>query len=155
MYHTCLVVFTDDIEGQGKYSYDGKTIPYFSSSNSHLKHFTVGAGGDSLGFLGKLKADFNRTTARKLSTASELNKIQNLSVNHLEKILKMAKHYINMSRNKLPNYTAFPNKKSKGAYYNCNSFTKGLLDAAKIPCIKPPRTLPGWTKPLPRSYFGI
>ena len=63
--------------------------------------------------------------------------------------------YINMSRNKLPNYTAFPNKKSKGAYYNCNSFTKGLLDAAKIPCIKPPRTLPGWTKPLPRSYFGI
>ena len=39
---------------------------------------------------------------------------------------------------------------------NSNSFTHGLLIAANINIIQEPSLIvPGWSKPVPKIYFGV
>ena len=55
--------------------------------------------------------------------------------------------------NRYPNnkpYDLFPGNGPFNNYYNSNSFTHGLLEAAGYPDIPtPPLNTPGWDKPLP------
>ena len=150
--HTCLVIFAENLEGLAGYVYLGnQVVTYENNKDSNNRdYFTIGAGGETAGFFGCLKNGYNRKKDIVLSTAIEMKSLGNMTKDDIDRIVSCHEYYDKHSK---PKYAALPGKKSKK--YNCNCFTHGLLEAANIKHTKPSRNVPGWDKPVPKSYFGI
>ena len=67
----------------------------------------------------------------------------------IQKLLKLNENYEN-NPDKL-DYWLFPS--SKNNFYNSNSYVAGLRQAADLPLPKIDLDMPGYSKPVPKSYF--
>ena len=127
--------------------------PRFKNVDEQGRHYaTAGAGPEFFGGFGNLIAGINRT--KDLGPHSSIVLIEDKQGceckqenEHIEKLLNLANGY----QNSTP-YSLFP-EGGATPFYNSNSYTHGLLNAAGIPSIKPPRPTPGWDKPLPGGLF--
>lgn len=118
---------------------------YYTAYGGKVKYATIGAGPVG----GKLTSGVNREKDIILETKRDSIRFD-VTYDIAKNLFRMEKYY----RDNYDNieYTTIP---SLGTGYNCNSFTKGLLDAAGISLARKPNAfVPGWEKPVPSYMFG-
>jgi len=132
-YHTCVLILT---------------YPNGTASYVNRKFETLGAGPVK----GKLVSGKDRGNDKNLKHKKELILLKaNASKETVDRLFARESYYRNKAIKVI--YAATPGKKSKE--YKSNSFTHGLLQAAGVSVKRPKSSVPGWDKPLPKSYFGV
>lgn len=155
-YHASVLVFVS----RGNKYYKDKRFEHATSNRDYgatskyvAKYVTFGAGPGSQGKQsGRLIAERNRPKDVDLSNKVVMKRLLITNSNKkIKKLLNLNDNYISCPTK--PKYNAFPSKKNKG--YNSNSFAHGLLKYAGFSVKKPDKKLPGWSKVVPKSYFGL
>lgn len=120
----------------------------FARSEFGVHFATVGAGPSGLTG-GKLVKGIDRT--HDVTDPAWLNDRLDVSVDQENDVIQRIFTAYNNYHNDL-NYMAFP----RPGYYNSNSYTSGLLDAAGLnkPSNIASTAFPGWDQPVPPSEFG-
>ena len=143
-YHTSITIALDTPELIKEFGND----PLFQNTDDDGNQYaTLGAGPEG----GKLVGNPNREKDlyrynKKEEVKTDLNGQNEKDV--VKNLFEQDKNYKDNLK-----YDLFPknNKKSKG--YNSNSYTKGMLNAAKIKSKDPKKKVPGWNKPVPPNNF--
>jgi hypothetical protein len=162
-YHTSIIIFV----GKDSKYYNDERFGIWCEDDEwrkaletlEIKYMTIGAGQNAaLGPFNVLKSGLNREKDVKLD-----NKVQFIPINsngsfddgQIGKLLTMREVFENNGRLE---YNSFPEnpigEDADGDYYNSNSFTKGLLNAAGYSSIeRPDYKVPGWDKLVSTNMF--
>lgn len=145
-YHSSALVF---IAPESTF-YDDENIDFQNYDGGHVKYASLGAGSTK----GKLTSGVNREKDINLGIKVQMISMGVNDVDTINSLFENEKHYGTNYKN--VNYALFPdaNRFADPHGYNSNSFAHGLLISAGITPITPSYKVPGWIKPLPKSYFG-
>lgn len=151
-YHTNTIIFVSKDS-----SYYGTDDFRRNVKWGNVQYATLGAGNGG----NKLKSDVNRDKDIILDIKANMHWLYS-GTGNVAKLFAAENHYAENhyeNNNNTLNYDLFPNPNRTtgwliGKGYNSNSFTAGILQALGISAPTPVHSVPGWNKPVPKSYFG-